>query len=51
MDDEAASAPHGSSPQEPQAQTKFEVLPIMQRDFFPLMTLEACLAYVNFWYS
>ena len=51
-DEKVALASHALSPyEEPEAPPKFQVLPMWQPDFFPSMTLEACLAYTNFWYG
>ena len=52
MDEEAISAPLAPPLQvESQASSKFPIPPIPQISFFLPITLEACLAYANFWYA
>ena len=52
VEEEAASAPLTHPSQvESQACSEYPVPLIPQPSFFPPMTLEACLAYANFWYA
>ena len=53
MEEEAASAPHNHPPPppEPQGPPGFQVPPMPQSGFFPLMTPKAYQAYMNFWYA
>ena len=52
MNKEAISAPQAPYPQGgPQAFLEFQVPPMSQLYFFPLMTSKAFQAYVNFWYA
>ena len=52
VDNEAISTPRAPTPQvEPQVQPEFQVPPMPQPGFFPLMTLKVFQAYINFWYA
>ena len=52
MDEEAASAPHASHPQDdPQIPLEFLVPPMPQIKFFPPMTFETFQAFTTYWYA